>query len=84
MLRQLSRCAQRDSEAHGKRFVPDVKVPETYMQHFAFYIFQSNSPHGDVLHREPTFISLPLRDRREDNGQAADSPDVHQDNEDQA
>ena len=32
VLRQLPRFAQRNCEARGKRFAPDVKVPETNMQ----------------------------------------------------
>ena len=32
VLRQLPRCALRDSEAHGKRFAPFAKVPQTYLQ----------------------------------------------------
>ena len=38
VLKQLPHCAQRNSEAHGKRFVPDVKVPEISLQNFAVYI----------------------------------------------
>ena len=32
VLRQLPRCALRDSEAHGKRFAPLVKVPQAARQ----------------------------------------------------
>ena len=35
VLRQVRRFAQRDSEAHGKRFAPYAKVPEMHIQDFA-------------------------------------------------
>ena len=37
VLRQLPRFAQRNCEAHGKRFAPDVKVPETHMPFLALF-----------------------------------------------
>ena len=37
VLRQLRRCAQRNSEVYGKRFASDVKVPATHMQVLAGY-----------------------------------------------
>ena len=45
VLKQLPHCAQRNSEAHGKRFVPDAKVPEISLQNFAVYVSAERNLH---------------------------------------